>query len=51
MIERYTIQFGPAGSQKELEKALHQDGKTAVHSQFNEMKARVEFVRTLPIRA
>jgi hypothetical protein len=25
MIERYTIKFGPAVSQKELEKALHEN--------------------------
>jgi hypothetical protein len=25
MIERYSIKFGPAVSQKELEKALHED--------------------------
>jgi hypothetical protein len=28
MIERYTIEFGPAVSQKELEKALHEFGET-----------------------
>ncbi len=29
MIERYTIKFGPAVSQKELEKALHKIGDGA----------------------
>jgi hypothetical protein len=44
MIERYTIKFGPAVSQKELEKALHESGDTPVHSQLNKMKARIEIV-------
>lgn len=44
MIERYTIKFGPAVSQKELEKALHEDGETPTHASFNKFKARIEFV-------
>jgi hypothetical protein len=44
MIERYTIKFGPAVSQKELEKALHESGDTPVHSQLNKMKARIEII-------
>jgi hypothetical protein len=44
MIERYTIKFGPAVSQKELEKALHESGDTPVHSQLNKMKARIEMI-------
>lgn len=39
MIERYTINFGPAVSQKELEKALN-EGKNA--PQVHQMKARIE---------
>jgi hypothetical protein len=31
MIDRYTIKFGPAVSQKELEKELHDDGNTPNH--------------------
>ena len=44
MIERYTIKFGPAVSQKELEKALHGSGDTPTHSNFNKMKARIEVI-------
>jgi hypothetical protein len=44
MIERYTIKFGPAVSQKELEKALHEPGETPVQSQLNKMKARIEII-------
>lgn len=44
MIERYTIKFGPAVSQKELEKALNE----AIHSdeikRLHKMKARIEMV-------
>ena len=41
MIEHYTIKFGPAVSQKELEKALHEDGdlKNAHH-----LKAKIELI-------
>ena len=42
MIERYTIKFAPAVSQKELEKALNESGET--HPHINKLKARVEFV-------
>ena len=41
MIDRYTIKFGPALSQKELEKALHEDGDL---SHAHKLKARIEFV-------
>jgi hypothetical protein len=41
MIERYTIKFGPAVSQKELEKALHEDGDL---SKAHHLKARIELV-------
>jgi len=44
MIERYTIKFGPAVSQKELEKALNESGDTPVHSQFHKMKTRIEII-------
>jgi hypothetical protein len=40
MIERDTIKFGQAVSQKELEKGLHESGETPVHSRLNKMKAR-----------
>lgn len=44
MIERYTIKFGPAVSQKELEKALNE----ALHSdelrRLQKMKVRIEFI-------
>jgi len=43
VIERYTIKFGPAVSQKELEKALNDSGDTPVYTQFNKIKARIEF--------
>jgi hypothetical protein len=41
MIERYSIKFGPAVSQKELEKALHEDGDL---SKAHHLKARIEFI-------
>ena len=41
MIERYTIKFGPAVSQKELEKALHENGDL---SKAHQLKARIEFI-------
>jgi hypothetical protein len=41
MIERYTIKFGPAVSQKELEKALYEDGDL---SKAHHLKARIELV-------
>jgi hypothetical protein len=41
MIERYTIKFGPAVSQKELEKALHENGDL---SKAHHLKARIELV-------
>jgi len=46
MIERYTIKFGPAVSQKELEKALHEPGlenDTAL-LRVHKMKARIEVI-------
>jgi hypothetical protein len=46
MIERYTIKFGPAVSQKELEKALHEPGleNDAALSRVHKMKARIEVI-------
>ena len=45
MIERYTIKFGPAVSQKELEKALHDSGDTPLKiPDLHKMKARIEIV-------
>jgi hypothetical protein len=44
MIERYTIKFGPAVSQKELERALHESGEAPTHTNLIKMKARIEIV-------
>jgi len=45
MIDRYTIKFGPAVSQKELEKALHETGETlAMPPALHKMKARIEVI-------
>jgi len=41
MIESYTIKFGPAVSQKELEKALHEDGDL---SKAHHLKARMDLI-------
>jgi hypothetical protein len=45
MIERYTIKFGPAITQMELEKILHESGDTPVKPpDLYKMKARIEIV-------
>jgi hypothetical protein len=44
MIERYTIKFAPAVSQKRLEKALHDDGEIPNQTNLTKMKARIEFI-------
>jgi hypothetical protein len=44
MIEYYTIKFGPAVSQKDLEKALHESGETPVQPNLHKMKARIEVI-------
>jgi hypothetical protein len=47
MIERYTIKFGSAVSQKELEKALHSEGGVTPDDyadKLTKMKARIEFI-------
>lgn len=44
MIERYTIKFCPALSQKELEKASHGATDPAVLTKLRKMKARIEIV-------
>ena len=44
MIDRYTIKFGPAVSQKELEKALHEATDPAVLTKLHKMKARIDIV-------
>lgn len=46
MIERYTIKFAPAVSQKELEKALHESGDTPSQNvpDIHKMKARIELI-------
>jgi hypothetical protein len=42
MIDRYTIKFGPAVSQKELEKALHEPGETADEITVSAPRGRVD---------
>jgi hypothetical protein len=45
MIERYTIKFSPAVSQKELEKALAESGETPAQiPDLKKMKARIEVI-------
>jgi len=46
MIDRYTIKFAPAVSQKELEKALHEPGLHAeqIPTRIHKMKARIEVI-------
>jgi hypothetical protein len=45
MIERYTIKFGPAVSQKELEKLLLMTSEPErQHPELHKMKARIEIV-------
>jgi len=44
MIDRCTIKFGPAVSQKELEKALHEATDPAVLTKLHKMKARIEVI-------
>jgi hypothetical protein len=42
MIDRYTIKFGPAVSQKELEKALDESGETPTNvPNIRKSKARI----------
>jgi hypothetical protein len=44
MIERYTIKFGPAVSQKELEKALNEAKHLDELKKFRQVKARIDLV-------
>lgn len=44
MIDRYTIKFGPAVSQKELEKALIEAKHPDDLKKFKQVKARIQFV-------
>jgi hypothetical protein len=44
MIESYTIKFGPAVSQKELEKLLHTGEANLDTKDLHKMKARIEVV-------
>ena len=44
MIERYTIKFGPAVSQKELEKLLATGEANVDPAHFHKLKARIEFI-------
>jgi hypothetical protein len=41
MIDRYTIKFAPAVSQKELEKALHTSEGDLDLKELHKMKARI----------
>lgn len=43
MIERYTIKFGPAVSQKELEKALHALNPSELPD-LSKLRARIELI-------
>jgi hypothetical protein len=47
MIERYTIKFGPAVSQKELEKALHNPEAEAQLPDMRKLRVRIEFIGEL----
>ena len=44
MIERYTIKFAPAVSQKELEKALNEAKHPDDLKKFRQVKVRIEFI-------
>jgi hypothetical protein len=44
MIERYTIKFGPAVSQKELEKALNEGIDSPQIKGLHKLKARLELI-------
>jgi hypothetical protein len=44
MIDHYTIKFGPAVSQKELEKALHEAIDSPQMPALNMLKVRIELV-------
>jgi hypothetical protein len=44
MIEHYTVKFGPAISQEEFEKALHESGETPIQPNLSKMKARIEVI-------
>jgi len=44
MIERYTIKFAPAVSQKEMEKALNEGADDATLDRVHRMKARIELI-------
>jgi hypothetical protein len=44
MIDRYNIKFGPAVSQKELEKALHEGIDSRKISGLHKLKVRIELV-------
>jgi len=44
MIDRCTIKFRPALSQKELEKGRHDDGQTQDHTNLTKIEQKIEFV-------
>ncbi|HLY40460.1 MAG TPA: hypothetical protein VKR52_04560 [Terracidiphilus sp.] len=44
MIERYTIKFGPAVSQKELERIINTGDGEFRSDDLKKMKAKIEFI-------
>jgi hypothetical protein len=44
MIDHYTIKFGPAVSQKELEKALNEAKHPDELKKFRHVKVRIQFI-------
>jgi hypothetical protein len=44
MIEHYTIKFGPAVSQKELEKSLNEELTPEQVARLHLMKGRIDFI-------
>ncbi len=44
MIDRYTIKFAPAVSQKELEKALHEGTDSPQIKNLHKLKGRIELI-------
>jgi len=47
MIDRYTIKFGPAVSQKELEKAFNNATMDLKNIDLGKIRVRIDFVGTL----
>jgi hypothetical protein len=44
MIERYTMKFGPAVSQRDLEKALHESASEDIVRRVGSVKCRIELI-------